>query len=63
MKRRLSIAAPGASAGSLWNSVLPMLQGVDPQRVRILHSAFQQLELQRTEQVLLSAPLFNVYLP
>ena len=63
MKRRLSLAVPGAASASLWDAVLPMLQGVDPQRVRILRGAFQQLELQRTEQVLLSAPMFNVHLP
>lgn len=61
-KQRLAVP-PVSSGGSLWEAVLPWLDGLDGERLRIVRQAFQQLELFREEQVLMTAPLFQVRLP
>lgn len=43
--------------GSIWETVLPMLKGLDPQRVRVVRQAFQQLEIIQQERVTLTMPL------
>lgn len=61
-KQRLTV--PQFSRGSsLWEAVLPWLQGLDGERLRLVRQAFQQLDLFREEQVLMTAPLFQVHLP
>ncbi len=47
-------------AGSLWDTVLPMLKGLDPHRVRSVHQAFQQLEIIQQERMSLSMPILTV---
>ncbi len=41
----------------IWQSVLPMLQGMDPNRVRAVRSAFQQLGVIQQERISLSMPI------
>ncbi|MEZ6065914.1 MAG: S49 family peptidase [Planctomycetaceae bacterium] len=55
---RLGLRAEGAGT-SLWDAALPMLKGIDPQRLRLLRAAFQQLELIEQEQVIMAAPVFE----
>ena len=47
-------------AGSLWDTVLPMLKGLDPHRVRSVHRAFQQLEIIQQERMSLTMPILTV---
>lgn len=41
----------------LWQSVLPMLEGMDPNRVRAVKATFQQLGVIQTERISLSMPI------
>lgn len=59
-KQRLE--APGMTGGSLWEAALPLLRGFDPQRLELVRQAFGQLELLRTEQVLMTAPILHLRL-
>ncbi|MCA9072547.1 MAG: signal peptide peptidase SppA [Planctomycetaceae bacterium] len=52
-KKHLNLQA----TGSIWESVLPMLKGLDPQRMRIVHQAFQQLDIIQKERATLTMPL------
>jgi protease-4 len=61
-KQRLSLSVPAATSPSLWDSAAPLLQGLDPDRVRLVRQALQQLDQCRTEQVLMSAPVIDVRL-
>ena len=45
---------------SLWNTVLPLLQGLDPQRVDMVRKAIQQLEITNAERVSLTMPVLSV---
>jgi protease-4 len=45
------------SNNSLWQTALPLLQGLDPDRVAIVRQAFQQLDIVSREQISLSMPI------
>jgi len=45
------------SKSSLWETALPMLQGLDPHRVNAVRLALEQLEIVRREQVSLTMPI------
>jgi protease IV len=45
------------TAGSIWETVLPMLNGLDPHRVKAVRQAFQQLEIIQAERLSLSMPI------
>lgn len=44
---------------SLWDAALPLLSGVDPQRVRLVQQALGQLDMLHKEQVILSMPVIG----
>ncbi len=52
-KQQLSL--PGMES-SLWKAALPLLQGVDPQRMSVIQQAFEQLELLKQERVIMAMP-------
>ena len=43
---------------SLWQTVMPMLEGLDPNRVRAVQQAIRQVEILGREKVSLSMPVF-----
>lgn len=45
------------ATGSIWETVLPMLKGLDPNRARAVRQAFQQLEVIQAERLSLSMPI------
>jgi len=45
------------SQDSLWKSVLPLMQGIDPNRVAAVRQAIQQLDIVAREQISLSMPI------
>lgn len=45
------------SQDSLWKSVLPLMQGLDPNRVAAVRQAIQQLDIVSREQISLSMPI------
>ena len=45
------------SQDSLWKSVLPLMQGLDPNRVAAVRQAIQQLDIVSREQISLSTPI------
>jgi protease-4 len=59
-KRRLSISTPATS--SLWDAAAPLMQGLDPDRVRVVRQAIGQLDLLKAEQLILTAPILDVRL-
>ncbi|MEZ6056036.1 MAG: signal peptide peptidase SppA [Planctomycetaceae bacterium] len=44
----------------LWEAALPMLQGLDPERLKIVQQGFQQIELLQKEGVVLTMPLMHI---
>jgi protease IV len=44
-------------AGSIWETVLPMLNGLDPHRVKAVRQALKQLEIIQAERLSLSMPI------
>lgn len=54
--KTLSLDA-SVSQDSLWKSVLPLLQGLDPDRVSAVQQAIEQLEIVNREQISLSMPV------
>jgi protease-4 len=52
----LSLEA-SVSQDSLWKSVLPLMQGLDPNRVAAVRQAIQQLDIVSREQISLSTPI------
>jgi len=36
----------------------PLLEGIDPERISLIHNAFQQLDCLREERIMLTSPLF-----
>lgn len=55
--RHLSI---NLAESPLWNAVLPMLQGLDPQRVQAVRQAIEQLEITSAEKASLTMPILLV---
>lgn len=47
------------SAG-LWSAVLPLLQAVEPERVRMVQQALKQLDFLQQERVMLTAPVLRI---
>ncbi len=43
----------------LWQTVLPMLKGLDPHRMRAIQAAFQQLGVIQQERISLSMPILT----
>lgn len=58
-QRRLSLGVPRAS---LWEAAAPLLSGLDPDHVRLVRQAVQQLDLLQAEQLLLTAPVLELRL-
>lgn len=56
--RHLSVSSSLAKS-PLWQSVIPLLEGLDPERVRLVQQAIQQLEIANTEKVSLSMPILQ----
>jgi protease-4 len=56
---KLSLPAGVSRPGSLWDAAMPLLKGLDPERVQLLHSAFDQLEMIEREQVIMALPVMN----
>lgn len=54
--KNLSLEASFAQS-ELWKAALPMLEGLDPQRVAAVRQAFEQLEIVRREQISLTMPI------
>jgi protease-4 len=54
--KQLSLTALAPRTPSLWETALPMLQGLDPERLRAVRQAFIRLELLRSEGAVLMAP-------
>ncbi|MFV0445607.1 MAG: signal peptide peptidase SppA [Planctomycetaceae bacterium] len=59
-KQRLSLRSPGGDGSSLWDAAAPLLQGLDPERVRLVQQALDQLDLLQSEQVLMTAPVLEL---
>ena len=55
-KQRISLNAPAP----LWEAALPLLKGVDPNRVGTIKRAFDQMELIRQERVIMAMPVFDL---
>lgn len=45
------------ATGHIWETVLPMLNGLDPKRVRVVRQAFQQLDIIQKERASLMMPI------
>lgn len=50
----------GMADSPLWQTVLPLLQGLDPQRVDMVRQSIQQLEITNAERVSLTMPILSV---
>lgn len=48
-----------SSTNPLWEAALPMLKGLDPERLKLVQRGFQQIELVQREGVVLTMPLMN----
>jgi protease-4 len=55
-QRRLSLEG----GGSLWQAASPLLQGLDPERVRVVRQAVEQLDLLKADQLLMTSPILDL---